>query len=201
MIGWMQGKLLAKHPPSLLLDVQGIGYEIEGPMTTFYKLPDIGESVTLFLHELIREDIHYLYGFTKEHERNIFRSLLKVNGVGARLGLTILSGMDSSDLTQCILTGDVNALTKLPGIGRKTAERLIIEMRDRLDKETRVGETDVSSGVGQFIAKGDPVREAVDALVALGFKPQEASQQIRSIDSTGLCCEDIVRLALKSLAK
>ena len=201
MIGWIRGKLLAKRPPLLLLDVNGIGYELEGPMTTFYVLPELGEGVTLFVHQIVREDAHHLYGFANEHERDVFRMLLKVNGVGAKLGLTILSGMDAGTFAQCVFAGDAAALAKLPGIGKKTAERLIIEMRDRLDKDSAVVAVGAMGGADHLIIKNDPIREAVDALVALGFKQQEASQQIRSIDSDGLGCEEIVRLALKSMVK
>ena len=133
MIGLLRGRILDKQPPRLLLDVQGVGYEIDAPMTTFYDLPDVGAEVTLFTHLAVREDAHTLYGFILLSDRDLFRSLLKVNGVGARLALTILSGMESQTFVACVQGGDAAALVKLPGIGKKTAERLIIELRDRLE--------------------------------------------------------------------
>jgi Holliday junction DNA helicase RuvA len=132
VIGLLRGKILAKQPPSLLLDVHGVGYEVDAPMTTFYDLPEVGAEVTLFTHLAVREDAHTLYGFIALSDRTLFRSLLKVNGVGARLALTILSGMNAQTFIACVQAGDADALVKLPGIGKKTAERLIIELRDRL---------------------------------------------------------------------
>ena len=132
MIGRIRGIILEKHPPLLLLDVHGIGYEIEAPMTTFYKLPEVGAEVNIFTHLVIREDAHLLFGFASEDERRMFRTLIKVNGVGARMALTILSGIESADFAACIQRGDSDRLVKLPGVGKKTAERLIVEMRDRI---------------------------------------------------------------------
>ena len=132
MIGFLRGVLRDKQPPSLLIEVQGVGYEIEAPMTTFYDLPAPGETVTLFTHLAVREDAHTLYGFSKRSDRKLFRALIKVNGVGARLALTILSGMDASRFAHCVQAGDTASLVKLPGVGKKTAERLVVEMRDRL---------------------------------------------------------------------
>ena len=133
VIGWLSGTLRAKHPPQLLLDVSGVGYELEAPMTTFYDLPGVGEEVTLFTHLAVREDAHTLYAFAKLSDRDLFRSLLRVNGVGAKLALTILSGMDGPSFARCVQESDTAALVRLPGVGKKTAERLIIELRDRLD--------------------------------------------------------------------
>ena len=196
MIGLLRGKILAKQPPQLLLDVQGIGYEIDTPMTTFYDLPAVGDEVTLFTHLAVREDAHTLYGFVRLSDRDLFRALLKVNGVGARLALTILSGMDAATFTACVLAGDAAALVRLPGIGKKTAERLIIELRDRLESGTATAAA--GSVPGQVAVSASPVEEAVSALVGLGYKPQEASRMVRSIENVDLSSEDIIRQALQA---
>jgi Holliday junction DNA helicase RuvA len=195
MIGLLRGKLLAKQPPRLLLDVHGVGYEIDAPMTTFYELPDVGAEVTLFTHLAVREDAHTLYGFTTLTDRDLFRSLLKVNGVGARLALGILSGMDARTFIACVQGGDASTLVRLPGIGKKTAERLIIELRDRLDASVMPA-TAVPGAVRSITAS--PVEEAVSALVGLGYKPQEASRMVRVIDTANMSSEDIIRSALQT---
>jgi Holliday junction DNA helicase RuvA len=201
MIGFLRGVLRDKQPPSLLIEVQGVGYEIEAPMTTFYDLPAPGETVTLFTHLAVREDAHTLYGFSKRSDRKLFRALIKVNGVGARLALTILSGMDASRFAHCVQAGDTASLVKLPGVGKKTAERLVVEMRDRLaDWELPAAGTPGSAAApGPDVA--NPVEEAVSALVALGYKPQEASRMVRAIDSDGLSTENIIRAALQATVK
>ena len=195
MIGLLRGRLLAKQPPSLLLDVQGVGYEVDAPMTTFYDLPDVGAEVTLHTHLAVREDAHTLYGFLKLSDRDLFRTLLKVNGVGARLALAILSGMETPRFISCIQEGDAAALVRLPGIGKKTAERLIIELRDRLAS----GQGGMSDTTGEFaaVAPASPVEDAVSALVGLGYKPQEASRMVRGIDGQELTSEEIIRRALQ----
>ena len=198
MIGLLRGKILDKQPPCLLLDVQGVGYEIDAPMTTFYDLPDVGAEVTLFTHLAVREDAHTLYGFLTLADRGLFRSLLKVNGVGARLALTILSGMESQTFIACVQGGDASALVKLPGIGKKTAERLIIELRDRLEASMTPA-TVASGSPGTTVS--NPVEDAVSALVGLGYKPQEASQMVRVIDSTNMSSEDIIRSALQTMVQ
>jgi Holliday junction DNA helicase RuvA len=197
MIGFLRGVLIDKQPPSLLLDVQGVGYEVEAPMTTFYDLPPVGESVALFTHLAVREDAHTLYGFGKASDRSLFRSLIKVNGVGARLALTILSGMQASEFVLCVQAGDTAALVKLPGVGKKTAERLVVEMRDKL---TDWGGGGVAGGLAAT-ARPDvvnPVEEAVSALMALGYKAHEASRLVRAIDARNLSTEDIIRAALQA---
>lgn len=200
MIGWLEGRLREKRPPHLLVDVNGVGYELEAPMTTFYTLPGNGETVKLFTHQLVRDDAHQLYGFAERRDRDVFRMLLKVSGVGAKIGLAILSGMDANAFARCVFEGDTASLSRLPGIGKKTAERLVIEMRDRLDRAD--GETGGPlTGRTAVPRRDDPVGEAVSAMVALGFKPQEASQRVRAVDAEGLACEEIVRLALQSLVK
>lgn len=198
MIGWLSGVLRAKHPPVLLLDVHGTGYEIEAPMGTFSELPALGERVNLFIHLIVREDAHQLFGFAAERERDVFRALLKVNGVGAKVALAILSGLDADSFARCVLDGDAQRLTRLPGIGKKTAERVIMEMRDRL-QGLPAGRGIAAPGVAPLRAT-DPVSEAVSALIALGLKPQEASRRIAMLDCEGLPPEEIVRMALRGMA-
>ena len=189
MIGFLRGKLLRKQPPHLLIDVQGVGYEVEAPMSTFYDLPEAGAELTLFTHLTIREDAHVLFGFGSEAERRFFRSLIRVNGVGPKLALTILSGISVDGFIRCVQENDTAALTRLPGIGKKTAERLVVEMRDRLDD---VGGSSVMPGVS-----ANPRDEALSALVSLGYKPQEAAQMLRSIKEDGLSSEELIRRALQ----
>ena len=194
MIGLLRGRILSKQPPRLLLDVQGVGYEIDAPMTTFYDLPAVGDEATLHTHLVVREDAHTLYGFISLTDRELFRNLLKVNGVGARLALTILSGMDASAFTACVQGGDTGALVRLPGIGKKTAERLIIELRDRLGP---VGDSASATGRPAVVA-ASPVEDAVSALVGLGYKPQEASQMVRTLETADMSSEEIIRSALQT---
>ena len=201
MIGFLRGVLRDKQPPGLMIEVQGVGYEVEAPMTTFYDLPAVGETVTLFTHLAIREDAHTLYGFSKPSDRKLFRALIKVNGVGAKLALTILSGMDAGLFAHCVQAGDTAALVKLPGVGKKTAERLVVEMRDRVADwgMPAVAAAGAASSPGPDVA--NPVEEAVSALVALGYKPQEASRMVRAIDTADLSTEDIIRAALQATVK
>ena len=201
MIGWLSGVLRAKHPPALLLDVGGVGYELEAPMSTFAELPATGEAVSLYTHLLVREDAHQLYGFAAEREREVFRALLKVNGVGAKVALAILSGMDGDTFARCVADGDTASLTRLPGIGKKTAERLVMEMRDRLAALPGAGGAGLPMpGSGKAIPPADPVSEAVSALIALGLKPQEASRRVAAIEGDGLPPEELVRQALRGMA-
>ncbi len=194
MIGQLSGRILSKQPPRLVLDVHGVGYEIDAPMTTFYDLPAVGAEVTLFTHLAVREDAHTLYGFAKLTDRDLFRSLLRVNGVGAKLALTILSGMDTQTFVGCVLEANSDALVRLPGVGKKTAERLIIELRDRLEAFTHVAPG--TGGVASSAA--NPVEDAVSALVGLGYKPNEASRMVRVIDAKDLSSEEIIRQALQA---
>ena len=196
MIGCLQGRLLLKEPPSLLVDVAGVGYELEAPMTTFYDLPATGESVILYTHLVVRDDAHLLYGFSRLGQRQLFRSLIKVNGVGPRVALAILSGLSDTEFCQCVIDSDVARLTQVPGIGRKTAERLIVEMRDKVAAGA-VAEVAVVSSSG---GSPNPVSEAVTALASLGYKPQEASRLVRGVNTEGQSTEEIIRLALKSMA-
>lgn len=191
---------MIKQPPMLLLEVNGVAYEIEAPMSTFYNLPEQGQQVTLFTHLLVREDAHILYGFHDESEKLLFRTLLKVNGVGAKMALAILSGMTAEEFAFCVQSDDTSALVRLPGIGKKTAERLIVEMRDRLDKLEAVSSTAMpASHPASDMAASSPVADAVSALVALGYKPSDASRMVRNVDAADLGSEEIIRAALQSV--
>jgi len=200
MIGRLRGEIVHKQPPNLMVDVHGVGYELEAPMSTFYNLPAQGEQVVLFTHLAIRDDAHVLYGFSNESERTLFRTLLRISGVGAKMALAILSGMSAEEFARCVQSDDTAALVRLPGIGKKTAERLVIEMRDRLDKLEISGSTPIQSRTGSTAVSATSVSDAVGALVALGYKPNEASRMVRSVESEGLASEDIIRAALKSVA-
>lgn len=197
MIGFLRGKLAVKHPPSLVVDVGGVGYELEAPMSTFYDLPAVGEDITLLTHLLVREDAHVLYGFGSEAERRLFRALLRISGVGAKMALGILSGISVEGFRRCVKTEDTATLVKVPGIGKKTAERLIMEMRDRLDLEQAGGAAGPVDTGGQGSA-GD---EAYDALVALGYKPAEAVRMLKSVPKQGASTEEIIRQALQGVVK
>lgn len=197
MIGCLKGVLLDKRPPTLVLDVHGVGYELDAPMTTFYDLPTVGERVTVYTHMVVREDAQMLFAFSDAAQRNVFRSLLKVSGVGPRVALAILSTLSTRDFFAAVTNDDAACLTRVPGIGRKTAERLIVEMRDRVMKQAGDdGETPVPVAE----RRDNPVEDAVEALMALGYKPAEASRAIRSLDGDGRSSEDLIRQALRQLA-
>jgi len=201
MIGRLRGILADKQPPRLLVDVHGVGYELEAPMSTFYQLPATGSEVSLHTHLVVREDAQQLYGFASEPERRMFRALIKVSGVGAKLALTILSGSSADEFARYVTEGDSGALTRLPGVGKKTAERLVVEMRDRLaDWAEGAAALAAASPPGVTPPADEPSREALSALVALGYKPQEASRLIRAVETAGLASEEIIRLALKGAA-
>jgi holliday junction DNA helicase RuvA len=200
MIGRLRGELVSKQPPFLLVEVQGVGYEIEAPLSTFYNLPEPGGQITLHTHLHVREDAHVLYGFGSESERGLFRSLIRVSGVGAKMALAILSGMNAEEFARCVMDGDTASLVRLPGIGRKTAERLLVEMRDR------IGSLPATAAVAggrpaAAAARPDPVSDAVSALVSLGYKPQEASRLVSAVESEAERSEDLIRLALKATLK
>ena len=197
MIGRLRGVLVEKQPPWLLLDVQGVGYEIEASMNTFYALPPPGAECILYTHLVVREDAQLLYGFASAAERALFRRLIRVNGVGARLALTILSGMSVEDFGRCVQHNDAAALTRLPGVGKKTAERLIVELRDRLEHDTSAGMPPAAAAS----AAPDPVQDAVSALTALGYKPHEASRMVRAVAAEGLDSEALIRSALQAVVK
>ena len=201
MIGRLKGILLEKKAPSMLIDVNGVGYEVDVPMTTFYELPKVGDPLVIHTHLVVREDAHHLYGFIKESDRALFRSLIKVSGVGAKLALALLSGISSHDFIKTIRSNDIATLTRIPGVGKKTAERLIIEMRDRL-KEL-VPEADADAGAIASASDASPpdeIKDAVSALIALGFKPPEASRMVSRINTKGLPSEEIIRQALQSVS-
>lgn len=198
MIGYLRGKLAAKHPPALVVDVGGVGYECEAPMSTFYALPQTGADVLLHTHLVVREDAQLLYAFATEQERRLFRSLLKVSGVGPKIALGILSGINVDGFLLCIEAQDADPLVRIPGVGRKTAERLLIEMRDRV-KELGAGGTGAplaASGADGSSAQ----QEAYSALVALGYKPAEVVKLLKSVAAEGATTEDLIRRALQSVA-
>lgn len=196
MIGYLRGVLMHKEPPALVLEVGGVGYELEAPMTTFYDLPAVGETVALHTHLVVREDAHLLFGFARETQRRQFRALLKVSGIGPRVALAVLSGLNESDLAHCVAEEDVGRLTQVPGIGRKTAERLIVELRDKFSQEPAVASA--AASIASDVR--DPVAEAVSALIALGYKPPEASRAVRGVAGEGLSAEEIIRQALMAMA-
>ncbi len=200
MIGFLKGRLAVKQPPLLMVDVNGVGYELEAPMSTFYGLPSAGDPVALFTHLVVREDAHILFGFGTEGERRLFRSLIKISGVGPKLALGILSGASVEDFLRTVEAEDATLLTRIPGIGRKTAERVIIEMRGNVQKLTSptFGEGQSAAGLG---AAATPQSEAFSALIALGYKPPEVTRLLKAADEPGLSTTDIIRRALKSAVK
>lgn len=201
MIGRLQGTILEKQPPSILIDVQGVGYELEASMSTFYQLPDCGENITLHTHLVVREDAQLLYGFYSLSERQMFRNLIKISGVGPKLALTILSGMSAEGFSRCIMDGDSKALTRLPGVGKKTAERLVIELKDRLEKDDSIKLPGSTGATANIERQANPVNDAVSALISLGYKAQQASQMIRDIDVEAKSTEEIIRAALQGGAR
>lgn len=195
MIGSLRGILASKSPPQLLLEVGGVGYEIEAPMSTFYVLPAVGQELRLLAHLVVREDAHVLYGFATDDERRLFRSLLKVTGVGPKMALSILSGVSVDAFASCVSSNDVASLTRIPGVGRKTAERLVIEMRDRVTAPGAL------PGVPPELAGGGAEAEAFAALVALGYKPAESSRLVKLAGGAGLATEELIRRALQAAAR
>jgi len=195
MIGFLRGKIALKAPPLIVLDINGVGYEIEAPMTVFYNLPEVGAEVTLQTHLVVREDAHNLFGFATETDKTMFKTLIKISGVGAKLALVILSGQSAEQFQTCIQNNDVTALVKLPGVGKKTAERLVMELRDKLPKSDDAPQL---ASVGNF---GNARAEAISALCSLGYKPLDASRMVSAIQPEGKTCETIIRLALQSAAK
>lgn len=194
MIGRLRGTLISKQPPSLLIEVGGVGYDVDAPMSTIYDLPATGKEVTLLIHYAVREDGVSLYGFLREPDRAMFRHLLKVSGIGAKIALAVLSGVSTDDLSRLVHAGDVVALTKIPGIGKKTAERMVVELRDRVDA---VGVRLPSTVAGEVVP-ADPVAEATVALQQLGYKPVEASRLVQKVAADGDTAEAIIRKALRA---
>jgi Holliday junction DNA helicase RuvA len=195
MISSLRGRLASKQAPQIVIECNGVGYEIETPMSTFLDLPQLGSDLFLYTHLLVRDDAHILYGFSTEDERLMFRTLLKVNRVGAKLALGILSAMSTNDFRRCVELEDTTSMSRIPGVGKKTAERLIIEMRDRIDAAAPGG-----GKAAPFSAEASARSEAVDALVALGYKPKEVNNLIAKLDIEDKSAEDIIRLALKKAA-
>lgn len=196
MIGHLRGRLVRKAPPALIVDVGGVGYELEAPMSTFYRLPEVGSEVELHTHLVVREDAHLLYGFSTENERRLFRDLLRVTGIGPKIGLALLSGMDVDTFLFCVEAQDVDALTRIPGIGRKTAERLLIEMRDRI---RALGQ--MPSATPRIDQPAGAQAEAFAALVALGYRPAEVTRLLKSVDNEGAGTEELIRRALQAAAR
>ena len=202
MIGRIRGKLIEKQPSLLLVDVQGVGYEVEVPFSTSFTLSELNQDIILHTHLVVREDAQLLYGFASVKDRDLFRLLIKINGVGPKLALTILSGLDSAQLACCVRDDDSATLVKLPGVGKKTAERLLIELRDKL-KDWMVPATDLldTESVALVDNASTVIEEAESALIALGYKPQEASKAVSAINKVGLSSQDVIRLALKGMMK
>ena len=198
MIGHLNGRLIHKQPPFLLLDVGGVGYELEAPMTTFYDLPDDQREVSLYVHLVVREDAHLLFGFSDRPQRELFRNLLRINGIGPRVALAILSTLSAAQFTACVHREDVQALTRVPGIGKKTAQRMIFDLRERLD---------VISPAGGQTATADPdddpgpARDAIGALLALGYKTADAHRAVRAVEAESGGREALIRNALQYLNK
>ncbi|MFL1516932.1 Holliday junction branch migration protein RuvA [Pseudomonas prosekii] len=204
MIGRLRGTLAEKQPPHLILDVNGLGYELEVPMTTLYRLPSVGEPLTLHTHLVVREDAQLLYGFYGKRERDFFRELIRLNGVGPKLALALMSSLEVDELVRCVQSQDTSALTKVPGVGKKTAERLLVELKDRFKAWETVPAMFalVPNQPGGPDAPAPAVTaesDAISALVSLGYKPQEASKAITSIKEKGLSSEDLIRRALKGM--
>jgi Holliday junction DNA helicase RuvA len=192
MIGSIRGRIASKTPPQLLVEVGGVGYEIEAPMSTFFLLPSVGEEVLLLTHLVVREDAHILYGFGTHDERRLFRSLIKVSGVGPKIALALLSGINVEAFAMCVQNQDIAALTKVPGIGRKTAERLVVEMKDRLGPTSQTVVNAVAGPPG-----ANPEAEAFGALVALGYKPAEATRLLKAAGPGTHSTEELIRRALQ----
>ncbi|ATH83210.1 Holliday junction branch migration protein RuvA [Ectopseudomonas hydrolytica] len=201
MIGHLRGTLAEKQPPHLLLDVNGVGYELEVPMTTLYRLPAVGETLTLHTHQVVREDAHLLYGFFEKRERELFRELIRLNGVGPKLALALMSGLEVDELVRCVQAQDTAALTKVPGVGKKTAERLLVELKDRFkawETMPAIATLVVEPRLGATVSSAE--NDAVSALISLGYKPQEASRAVAAVKEDGLSSEDLIRRALRGMA-
>ncbi|ODC03434.1 Holliday junction DNA helicase RuvA [Terasakiispira papahanaumokuakeensis] len=203
MIGRLDGILVEKQPAWVILDVHGVGYEVELPLSVFASLPSTGEPLTLWTHHVVREDAQLLYGFFKLSDRRLFRELIRVSGVGPKMALAILSGMVSSQLLQVLQDGDVKSLTRIPGVGKKTAERLLVELRDRLADWQPQQVAQLAAEPGQsteLLPAHDPHGEAEAALIALGYKPTEASRAISQVEESGMDTQALIRAALKQMA-
>lgn len=205
MIGRIRGNIIEKQAPEVLIEASGVGYEIQMPMTSFYQLPEVNAEAVIYTHFVVREDAQLLYGFANKTERHLFRLLIKANGVGPKLALTILSGMSADQFVQCIHHDDSTTLVKLPGIGKKTAERLIIEMRDRI-KDWGIEPSSDSQAMGQigaaestFVVEVSPKDDAISALVALGYTNQQAQKAVKAVFVESMTSEDVIKHALKNM--
>lgn len=203
MIGRLRGTLAEKQPPHLILDVNGLGYELEVPMTTLYRLPSVGEPLTLHTHLVVREDAQLLYGFASKRERDFFRELIRLNGVGPKLALALMSSLEVDELVRCVQSQDTSALTKVPGVGKKTAERLLVELKDRFKAWETVPAMFAlvpnQPGGPDITPVASAESDAVSALISLGYKPQEASKAVSAIKEKGLSSEEMIRRALKGM--
>lgn len=203
MIGRIRGVLIEKLAPEVLIEANGVGYEIQVPMTSFYQLPELGQVATVYTHFVVREDAQLLFGFATKTERALFRELIKANGVGPKLALTILSGMSAHQFAQCVSHGDVTGLVKLPGVGKKTAERLVVEMKDKMEKlfgqlDSLPSESPVDFTIENSLSSGNK-EEAISALIALGYKAPQAQKAINDIYADSKSSETLIREALKSM--
>ncbi|MDU9391474.1 Holliday junction branch migration protein RuvA [Pseudomonas japonica] len=201
MIGRLRGTLAEKQPPHLIIDINGLGYELEVPMTTLYRLPAVGQAVTLHTHLIVREDAHLLYGFHEKRERELFRELIRLNGVGPKLALALMSGLEVDELVRCVQAQDTSALVKVPGVGKKTAERLLVELKDRFKAWETVPSMFqlVPNGPTPLPTVSTAEADAVSALISLGYKPQEASRAVAAVDAKGLSSEELIRRSLKGM--
>jgi Holliday junction DNA helicase RuvA len=205
MIGRIRGILIEKQAPEVLIEAAGVAYEIQLSMTSYYQLPDAGQETILYIHFVVREDAQLLFGFVDKEERALFRELIKANGVGPKLALTILSGMSAAQFMQCINHDDLTSLVKLPGVGRKTAERLVVEMRDRLKKMILSQDSNTVAKGGamprahSFVISSGPKDEALSALMALGYKAPQATKVVNAVYVEGISSEDLIREALRSM--
>lgn len=204
MIGRLNGVLVEKQPPEILLEVSGVGYEVQMPMTCFYDLPKVGDNAIVYTHFVVREDAQLLFGFNNKTERALFRELLKANGVGPKLGLAILSGMSAQQFVSCVNNEDATALVKLPGVGKKTAERLVLEMKDRLknwgnDLFTPLSDSAVIEPASDATIANNAADDAVSALVALGYKLPQAQKAVKSVSKPDMSTEVLIKESLKSM--
>lgn len=199
MIGWLEGVLLHKKAPVLCLNVQGVGYEITAPMTTIFELPEPGSKVALYIHHQARDDGQYLYGFSREQDKELFRVLIRINGVGPKMALAILSTMSAQDLALAVGQDNIAAMTAIPGVGKKTAERLIVELRDKLDT-AQLASTEQASPHAEQVSVHDSLADAIAALESLGYKTAEASKMIKTMYKPGLSSEELIKQALRQLS-
>ena len=200
MISFLKGIVIEKYPPELVIEVNGVGYQVTASMNTFYDLPAEGESINLYTYLVVREDAQLLFGFSQKQERKLFTTLIKVNGVGPKMAVTLLSSISVHDFVNCIHSNDTATLVRLPGVGKKTAERLVIDMRDRL-KDWQVNLSATSDTISQQIPRNTPETDAISALIALGYKPHEAKNAVDNVTSKDLSSEELIRQGLKNLVK